>query len=300
MERFSVQRVGIVGLGLLGGSIARAARQRLPGVELIGFDANEDVRRRAVAGSVIDDAPDSLDGLSRAEFVVVCVPVSAVAAIVERLARGNPRATVTDVASSKQSVIRMLAGRLPPGFAFVPAHPMAGGEKGGLDAGRADLFEGKSCLITPTNATPADATARVETFWRSLGATPQRSDPATHDRMVALTSHLPHLLAFALVENLAFDRPESRDVAPFIGRSLDEQIRLASSEPAVWASIFETNASELLAQLERFQRRLADWRDLIAHAPASLSERLAQTTRTARAFAFAKHRSEEVECASTR
>lgn len=293
MENGNGQRLGIVGLGLLGGSVARAARARWPEIELTGWDHDAGVRARAVAAGLVDTAPDLLDGLSDAGFIVVSVPVHAVAGIIEQLARRNPAAIVTDVASSKQAVIDALGGCLPPGFGFVPAHPMAGGEQGGFGAARANLFEARSCLITPLPDTPAAACAQVEAFWRALGAVTRRTDPATHDRMVALTSHLPHLLAFALVEGLAADLADDRggaatrrdNVAPFVGRSFAEQIRLASSDPIVWAHILEANAPELLTQLEALQHRLADWRATLAHAPHTVLARLLPTIEAARALA---------------
>ena len=275
-------RVGVVGLGLLGSSILRALRQRSPATVLFGYDSDPNVRQRALALNLVDYPLLDVGQMAHADLIVICTPVGVVARVAAQILTINPAATVTDVASSKASVQQAARALLPAGARFVPAHPMAGGERGGPDAGQADLFVGKSCLLTPDETTPEDAIELVHAFWAFLGAYPSRVDAAIHDRSVALTSHLPHLLAFALIDSLTDTLGNRASAVPFMGRSIGEQVRLASSEPAVWAHIFSHNSEQLLAQLSGFETRLAEWRTLVEQRSEILPSRLLQTVARAR------------------
>ncbi len=269
MER--ITHLGIVGLGLLGSSIARAVKAAHPQVHLQLFDGSPQVRREVEALGLVPRCAESLTELHHCDLVVVCVPTGAVAAVVLALADGMKHgAVLTDVASAKQTVINELAGRLPAHVAFVPGHPMAGGEQSGPGAGRHDLFAGKSCLLVPLASTPTAAIERVEGFWRALGALTCRVDAGQHDRIAALTSHLPHLIAFSLMESFGDQLPINPQTGSFIGRSFFEQIRLASSDVSVWTSIFENNTDALLSQTEHFIEVLAKWCAVLQERPVEL------------------------------
>jgi prephenate dehydrogenase len=241
-----IERLAVVGTGLLGASVALAARRA--GVRVAGFDTDEEVLRQAVALGAVETG----GSLADAELVVVAVPVGSAPAVVREALSAAPDATVTDVASTKRTLAAVEDPR------FVPGHPVAGGSTGGPGRAAADLFDGATWFLTPTAASEPSRVERVEAFVRSLGAQPVRSDAAAHDRLLALTSHLPHALANALM--LAVATAASADDAPlaYAGASLREMTRVAGSNPAVWADIFLGNADEIGAALAGFRAALEE------------------------------------------
>jgi len=235
-----VTRVAIVGTGLLGASVGLAARRA--GVQVSGFDTDESVLAEAVRRGAVEHG----GSLADAELVVVAVPVGAAPDVVREVLAAAPDATVTDVGSTKRAVAGIEDAR------FVPGHPLAGGSTGGPARAMPDLFSGATWFLTPT---PASDPARVETverFVRALGAAPVRVDAAEHDRVLALTSHLPHALANALI--LAAARDES--ALAYAGASFREMTRVAGANPAVWSDIFLENRDELDAALTAFREAL--------------------------------------------
>jgi prephenate dehydrogenase len=241
-----IERLAVVGTGLLGASVALAARRA--GVRVAGFDTDEAVLRQAVALGAVETGGSVAD----AELVVVAVPVGSAPAVVREALAAAPDATVTDVASTKRTLAAVEDPR------FVPGHPVAGGSTGGPGRATADLFDGATWFLTPTAASEPSRVELVEAFVRSLGAQPVRSDAAAHDRLLALTSHLPHALANALM--LAVAAAASADDAPlaYAGASLREMTRVAGSNPAVWADIFLGNADEIAAALAGFRAALEE------------------------------------------
>lgn len=274
-----IRHLGIVGLGLLGSSILRAVRLNHPHVRLHPFDSDPAVRAEVEALGLVPRCAEQLAALRDCDLVVVCVPTGAVASVVLALAASmKPGAVLTDVGSTKQTVIDALGERLPAHVAFVPGHPMAGGEQSGPGAGRADLFVGKSCLLIPLAATPTPAIERVEGFWHALGAATCRVDAREHDRIAALTSHLPHLIAFSLMDTFGEQLPLDSQTGSFIGRSFFEQVRLASSDVTVWTSIFENNSAALLSQTESFIAVLNQWRVILQERPLELHGRIRESS----------------------
>jgi cyclohexadieny/prephenate dehydrogenase len=251
-------RVTIVGLGLIGSSIARAVQATMPTVRVTGHDADPQVRETARAIGLCDDVTDTAGAaVIDAELVVLCVPVGAMGAAAEAIAADLPAdAVVSDVGSCKAAVARALADVLP-GVAVVPAHPVAGTERSGPEAGFATLFRGRWCILTPGEGTPAAATARVAAFWRRLGAEVERMTPDHHDRVLAVTSHLPHLIAYTIVGTASdLEEVTASEVIKFSAGGFRDFTRIAASDPTMWRDVFLTNRAAVLEMLQRFSEDL--------------------------------------------
>jgi cyclohexadieny/prephenate dehydrogenase len=250
------RRVGIIGFGLVGGSIARALRAR-PGIaaEIVACEsapaALTRVRELAIADRVTASAAEAVQG---ADCVILCAPVGAYAAIAAEIAPHLAQgAILSDVGSTKQSVLRDVGPLVPAGVHFVPAHPLAGTEHSGPDAGFAELFDGRWCLLTPPAGTNADAVARMEAFWQRLGSTVSVMEPAHHDRVLAIVSHLPHLIAFTICGTADDLADETRQqVLQFAATGFRDFTRIAASDPTMWRDVFLNNREALLEMLARF------------------------------------------------
>lgn len=253
-------RISVVGVGLLGSSVLRAARAAWPQVSLVACDVDAEARRYVgalgIGAAVFPDVADIAD----AEMIVICTPPSAVLPVVRALRVDlKPPTVVTDVASVKSQLVHDIGLLLPEGVYHVSVHPMAGGPFGGASAGHADLFADRSCILTPRDGTPDAIIHRVEDFWRALGAVPGRSSPERHDDLVALTSHLPHLVAYAMMETMGHGLLEQQS-RMFVGRSLEDLIRAGSADPVIWRDIFQMNAARVLEHLDVFEASLRVWR----------------------------------------
>ncbi|MEH3108242.1 MAG: prephenate/arogenate dehydrogenase family protein [Sphingomonas fennica] len=251
-------RVAIIGLGLIGSSIARAVRERMPTVALAGHDADPAVRARAEELGFLDDVTDSAGAaVTDADLVVLCVPVGAMAAVAEAIAGDLPaEAIVSDVGSSKAGVLEALAAALP-GATIVPAHPVAGTENSGPDAGFASLFAGRWCIVTPPADAPAGAVARVRAFWEALGAEVETMEPRHHDLVLAVTSHLPHLIAYTIVGTASDMEEVTRsEVIKFSAGGFRDFTRIAASDPTMWRDVFLANREAVLEMLQRFTEDL--------------------------------------------
>ena len=251
-------RVAIIGLGLIGSSVARAVRDRMPTVRLTGHDASAGVRETARAIGLVDDVTDTPGAaVIDADLVILCVPVGAMGAVAADLAADLPAdAVVSDVGSCKASVARALAEALP-GATIVPAHPVAGTERSGPEAGFATLFQGRWCIVTP----PADgdpvAAERVAEFWRRLGANVETMAPDHHDRVLAVTSHLPHLIAYTIVGTADdLEQVTESEVIKFSAGGFRDFTRIAASDPTMWRDVFLANKDAVLEMLQRFSEDL--------------------------------------------
>ncbi len=254
-----MRRLAIIGVGLIGGSLARALRASGSIGEIIGCGRNEEQLERAVELGIIDrystDAAKAVDG---AEMVVIGAPVGAMETILEtirpRLADG---AVITDVGSTKGSVVeaarRVFGVRCPPGF--VPGHPIAGTERNGVEASFAELFQQRRVILTPLPETDADATAAVRTMWEKAGAVVETMTPEHHDEVFAATSHLPHLLAYGLVNTLA-TLDEKVEIFRYAAGGFRDFTRIASSNPRMWHDICLANRDALLTVMDRFENDL--------------------------------------------
>ncbi len=251
-------RVALIGLGLIGSSIARAVREHMPGATLTGYDADAKVRARARELGLLDQAPSSAaEAVAEADLVILCVPVGGMdAAAAEIAAALPPAAIVSDVGSSKASVATALRQRLP-GARIVPAHPVAGTENSGPDAGFASLFRGRWCILTPDEeAAPADVEAVAE-FWRQLGAKVEIMDAKHHDLVLAVTSHLPHLIAYTIVGTASdLEEVTESEVIKYSAGGFRDFTRIAASNPTMWRDIFLANKEAVLDMLQRFHEDL--------------------------------------------
>jgi cyclohexadieny/prephenate dehydrogenase len=261
----SFEKVAIIGLGLLGGSIGLAVRHHLPGVGTTGYDSDPQVRQRAVERGLADTICDSAaEAVSGADLVILCVPVGAMEEAGREIAGAlAPGALVSDVGSSKQTVSRALAQALP-GHCVIPAHPVAGTEHSGPDAGFATLFHHRWCIVTPPeDADPAKVAALVE-FWESLGAMVDTMDVEHHDLVLAVTSHIPHLIAYTIVGTASeLENVTRSEVIKYSAGGFRDFTRIAASDPTMWRDVFLNNRDAVLEMLDRFLTDLALMREAI-------------------------------------
>ena len=253
-------QVTIVGLGLLGGSIGHAVQAYMPGVRVVGYDADADVRAKAralgLAHGIADDAASAALG---SDLVVLCVPVGAMGAAAAALAPGiSADAVISDVGSSKGSVARALAEALP-GHHVIPAHPVAGTERSGPEAGFATLFVNRWCIVTPPeNADPAKV-AQLVAFWEALGARVETMDADHHDKVLAVTSHLPHLIAYTIVGTASdLEQVTQSEVIKYSAGGFRDFTRIAASDPTMWRDVFLSNREAVLEMLQRFTEDLTE------------------------------------------
>jgi prephenate dehydrogenase len=262
------QNIGIVGLGLIGGSIALASRQLWPSSLVVGVDG-KDVLETAMRLHAIDVAADNLVVLAEVDLVILAAPVRQNLALLEQLDEHvRQAAVVTDTSSTKRAIVEA-ARALPPRFTFVGGHPLGGAAKGGLEHARPDLFMGRPWLLTPAGDAAGEAVAKLFAFVQALGAEPRIVSAAAHDRMLAYLSHLPQLTASALMQVIGDAVGE--DGLALAGRGLLDTTRLASSPSGIWADIAATNADELRAALDGLIEVLTDLR-----ADVERGERLAE------------------------
>ena len=246
-------KIGIVGLGLIGGSLALAAREKWPSSLVIGVDG-KDVLETAMRRHAIDVAADDLVVLAEADLVILAAPIKENIALLERLDEHvRQPAIVTDTGSTKRAIVEA-AEILPPRLTFVGGHPLGGAARGGLEHARPDLFVGRPWLLTPTNEATGPAVDKLSSFARALGADPQIVSVAVHDRVLAYLSHLPQLTASALM-NVIGDAVGTEGLA-LAGRGLVDTTRLAASPSDIWKDIAATNADELGAALDALIRVL--------------------------------------------
>jgi cyclohexadieny/prephenate dehydrogenase len=251
--------VALIGLGLIGSSIARAVRETMPTVRLTGYDSDRDVRERARVLDLVDlVAEDSGEAVCEADLVILCVPVGAMADAARSIADRLPaKAVVSDVGSSKASVATTLRALLP-NASVIPAHPVAGTENSGPDAGFASLFRGRWCILTPEGDAGSEDVARLSAFWAELGAKVELMDPRHHDLVLAITSHLPHLIAFTIVGTVSdLERVTQSEVIKYSAGGFRDFTRIAASNPIMWRDIFLTNKEAVLDMLQRFTKDLS-------------------------------------------
>jgi len=257
------ERIAIIGVGLIGASIARAAKEHGAAREIALFDADPEVRQRArelALGEVFNDPEKAV---AKADLVVLAVPVGAMAAAATACARGlKIGAIVTDVGSVKQAVVEALTPVLPAYVYFIPGHPLAGTEHSGPDAGFAALFHNRWQILTPIRGDEREAylaaVAQLEEFWRALGANVERMDAERHDVVLAVTSHLPHLIAFnivAMAEDL--ESVTESEVVKYSASGFRDFTRIAASDPTMWRDVFLNNREAVLEVLGRFSEDLA-------------------------------------------
>jgi len=253
-----IRQLAIVGVGLLGGSVAKAARLGGLARRIVGIGRDAGRLRPALDDGTLDLAVTDLDaGVREADFILLAAPVLTIEGLLERVWRAAPDgALITDVGSTKRNIVRA-AERFAAtrSLSFVGSHPLAGSEQAGYRVARADLFRGATVVVTPTEATELGALKKTTEFWEALGARVSSLDPETHDRTVAAISHLPHLIACALVDGAARVEPSALELA---ARGFRDTTRIAAGDPDMWTEIFLANRDALSATVEAFREALAD------------------------------------------
>lgn len=253
------QKAAIVGIGLIGSSLARVLRRRGIAERIAGAARSVKTRQTALALGVVDEAFENPhEAVKNADIVFVCTPVGAIAETIGGFMTAlKPGAVVTDVGSVKEEIIKQTLPLLRPDIHFVPAHPVAGTEKSGPENGFAELFEGRWCILTPLAQTDQPAVSAVRAVWESAGMKVEEMSAARHDKVMALMSHLPHLIAYTIVGTAADLETETReDVIKYAAGGFRDFTRIAGSDPVMWRDIFLNNTEAVLDCLQRFSEDL--------------------------------------------
>ncbi len=252
-------RVALIGLGLIAGSMAHAMRRAGLAGEITGYARSEETRKVAAEIGLVDrvcnSAPEAVKG---ADLVVLCVPVGAMGAVAAEIAPHLDKgATVSDVGSVKRAVIDTVGPHIPEGVHFIPAHPLAGTEQSGPRSGFAELFDNRWCLIVPVGGSDRSAIERLESLWQGMGARTDEMDPDHHDLVLAVTSHAPHLIAYTMV-GVADDlgRVTDTEVVNYSAAGFRDFTRIAASDPTMWRDVFLNNKDATLEILGRFTEEL--------------------------------------------
>ncbi len=280
----SIQSVAIIGLGLLGGSIGLAVQDRASDITTTGYDADADVRgkaaERGLVGTVCASASDAV---AEADLVILCVPVGAMGSAAAEIAGHlKPGAIISDVGSSKQSVLEDLSAALP-GLTVIPAHPVAGTEQSGPEAGFATLFENRWCILTPPDGADEASVEALADFWRALGSKIEIMDAEHHDLVLAVTSHIPHLIAYTIVGTASDLEDVTRgEVIKYSAGGFRDFTRIAASDPTMWRDVFLQNRSAVLEMLGRFTEDLTALQRAIRSGDGETLHELFSRTRAIR------------------
>ncbi len=269
---FTGKKIIIIGLGLIGGSLARALVAAGCDCEIVGVGRDVKVLQQAIEdGSITSFTTDVQTACAEADLVVVAVPVLSVKAMLQEIKSViAPHTVITDVASVKQAVIdavREVLGSVPANF--VPGHPIAGSEQSGYKAAKAELFQDRKVILTPLDNTAPDAVALVQALWQLTGAEVLQMSVPHHDDVLAATSHLPHLLAFALVDTLS-QQGEKQDIFRYAAGGFRDFTRIASSDPVMWRDIFVTNGPATVKVLDDYVKDLQRLRGALVQGDGKL------------------------------
>jgi prephenate dehydrogenase len=268
--------VAIVGVGLIGGSIGLALRERKLAKAVVGIGRRHESLEQALSRGCVTQISTNLeDGAKQAQFVVVCTPVELIAQHVAEAAAAAPAGClITDAGSTKAQLVadveKALATKFPRNMPFVGSHPIAGSEKNGPQAAAADLFDRRVVVVTPTERSDPAAVVAIDEFWHSLGAEVVKMDPAAHDAIIARTSHLPHLVAAAL----SATTPQDGDCRPLIGNGWSDTTRIAAGDPELWRQILLANRGPTLNALADFETVLRTWRHALESGDGQLLTQL--------------------------
>ncbi len=252
-------QITIVGVGLIGGSVGLAAKSRGLAGRVVGVGRDRaKLAKAAELGAVDDVTTDIEEGVAEADLIIVCTPVDRIASdILAAAPHCRPGTVFTDGGSTKGNIIADVEGKLPPGVAYVPAHPLAGSEKNGVEHARADLFENRLTILTPIPTTVPAAYFQVEEFWKRLGSRVVHEPPSRHDRILAATSHLPHVAASAVA---AITDPKWLQ---FSAGGWRDTTRIAGGDPALWTAILLENRIDVLMAVYKLAERLDEFRRLL-------------------------------------
>jgi cyclohexadieny/prephenate dehydrogenase len=253
-------RIALIGFGLIGGSIARAAREQGLAREIVTTARSEKTRARVMELGIVDRVVETnAEAAEGADLVILCIPVGACGPVAAEIASHlKPGSIISDVGSVKGAVVKEMAPHLSAGVHFVPAHPVAGTEHSGPDSGFAELFINRWCILTPPEGTDENATEKLRAFWAALGAKVEIMTPEHHDLVLAITSHLPHLIAYTIVgtaDELA--QVTSSEVIKFSAGGFRDFTRIAASDPTMWRDVFLANKEAVLEMLGTFNEDLS-------------------------------------------
>lgn len=253
-------RIALIGFGLIGGSIARAARAQGLAGEIVATARSAATRARVLELGIADRVVDTnAEAVTGADLVILCIPVGACGAVAKEIAPHlKPGVIVSDVGSVKGAVVREMSPHLPKSVHFIPAHPVAGTEHSGPDSGFAELFINRWCILTPPDKADAAAVEKLAAFWRALGANVETMTADHHDLVLAVTSHLPHLIAYTIVGTADELEDVTRsEVLKFSAGGFRDFTRIAASDPTMWRDVFLTNKDAVLEMLGEFQEDLS-------------------------------------------
>jgi cyclohexadieny/prephenate dehydrogenase len=253
-------RIALIGFGLIGGSIARAARAQGLAKEIVTTARSEKTRARVMQLGIVDRVVGTnAEAVQGADLVILCIPVGACGPVAADIApQLKAGAIISDVGSVKAAVVKDMAPHLPASVHFVPAHPVAGTENSGPDSGFAELFINRWCILTPPEGTEAKAVEKLRAFWAAIGAKVEIMTPEHHDLVLAITSHLPHLIAYTIVgtaDELA--QVTSSEVIKFSAGGFRDFTRIAASDPTMWRDVFLANKDAVLEMLGTFNEDLS-------------------------------------------
>jgi prephenate dehydrogenase len=259
------QKIAILGVGLIGGSLAMVCKQKGLAGMIVGYGRRLENLKKAVKLGVIDRFfQDLRETVRGADLIVLATPVGRFEALAREIAEvASKEAIVMDVGSVKGDLVARLERLLPYGSRFVGTHPIAGKEKTGVESASATLFSGALCILTPTDRTDPSALESVKALWKAAGAKLILMDPAQHDQILAAVSHLPHLAAYALVNTVLETRVQGQEVLSFSGGGLRDFTRIAASSPEMWRDICLLNRDPLLGMIEAYEKTLARLKKLI-------------------------------------
>lgn len=259
------KKIVIIGCGLIGSSLARCIRQHDLADMLVVVEKDKEIGKRVIELDLADETETRVDkALDGADFVIVSVPMGAYSSVALGLNKLEAGAIITDVGSVKQSAIKDLKNHIPAHAHFVPGHPIAGTEFSGPEAGFAELFQNRWCILTPLPQTELRPVERVVKFWEICGAQTEIMDAKRHDLILAITSHLPHLIAFTIVGTATDLQDDTKnDVIKFSASGFRDFTRIAASDPTMWRDVFLNNKEAILEILQRFDEDLTSMRRAI-------------------------------------
>ncbi|MFN4140588.1 prephenate/arogenate dehydrogenase family protein [Aestuariivirga sp.] len=254
------ERVALIGIGLIGSSLAHVIRKKKLAAEITGYARSEATRAKAVEIGLVDRVfPSAAEAVAGADLVILCSPVGTYGALAKEIASAlKPGAILTDVGSVKGAVVRDVLPHVPAGVHFIPGHPIAGTEQSGPEAGFAELFINRWCIVTPLADSDPTAVERLTEFWRGCGSNVETMTPEHHDLVLAITSHLPHLIAYNIVSTAAdLEEVTSSEVIKYSAGGFRDFTRIAASDPTMWRDVFLNNKDAVLEMLGRFSEDLS-------------------------------------------
>lgn len=260
------KKVAIIGVGLIGGSLAMAMKQKRMADTIVGIGRGMANLELAMRLGVVDSiSADIESGVSGADLVVVAVPVLKTGETIKKAASGlTSPCIITDVGSVKKAIIDECEAALPKGITYVPGHPIAGTENSGVEAAMANLYNERVCILTPTSNTPQTDIAKIREMWQEAGSRVVIMDAATHDRLLSAISHLPHMIAYTLVNTVAASGEKNIDFLKYSAGGFRDFTRIASSSPEMWADVCAMNKDNIIGMIENFQRQLETLKRLMA------------------------------------